>query len=178
MATQPTGRVVGLVVTEGDLDEREIEAMLAPTGTHVVFISAMFSRFNEVVDVLAPMAVPSPAWLEQARRNADERRRFLDEFGALDSEGVAALGEVEVSQPAVACAALAQRGKDFRGRGARQVRLPWLSVRSRDRAAEAEHRARARIAPEDSARGWLAAGPLVGQRRRRSRASPAGRRRG
>ena len=91
MATQPTGRVVGLVVAEGDLDEREIEAMLAPTGTHVVFISTMFSRFNEVVDVLAPMAVPSPAWLEQARRNADERRRFLDEFGALDSEGVAAL---------------------------------------------------------------------------------------
>jgi hypothetical protein len=91
MATQPTGRVVGLVVTERDLDEREVEELLAPTGAHVVFISAMFSRFNEVVDVLAPTAVPSPAWLEQARRNADERRRFLDEFGALDAEGVATL---------------------------------------------------------------------------------------
>jgi hypothetical protein len=89
--TQHPGRVVGLVVSEQDLDEREVEETLAPTGAHVVFLSGMHSRFNEVVDVLSPGGVPSPAWLEQARRNADERRRFLDEFGALDSEGVATL---------------------------------------------------------------------------------------
>jgi hypothetical protein len=79
-------------VSERDLDEPEVEETLAPTGAHVVFISGMLSRFNEVVDVLAPRdVVPSPAWLEQARRNAEERSRFLDEFGALDSEGVATL---------------------------------------------------------------------------------------
>src|ERR1022692_4429216 len=97
LATQHVGRVVGLVVSEQDLDEREVEETLAPTGAHVVFISGMLSRFNEVVDVLAPMGVPSPAWLEQARRNAGERLRFLDEFGALDSEGVATLARSKSS---------------------------------------------------------------------------------
>jgi hypothetical protein len=91
VTTQHAGRVVGLVVSEHDLDEAQVEKTLAPTGAHVVFISGMLSRFNDVVNVLAPVGVPSPAWLEQARRNAEERRRFLDEFGALDSEEVATL---------------------------------------------------------------------------------------
>jgi hypothetical protein len=91
VTAQHAGKVIGLVVSEHDLDERELEETLAPTGAHVVFVSSMLSRFNEVVDVLAPMGVPSPAWLEQARRNAEGRRRFLDEFGVLDSEEVAML---------------------------------------------------------------------------------------
>jgi hypothetical protein len=85
------GRVVGLVVSDHDLDEREVEAQLAPTGAQVLFLSGMLSRFNELVDVLAPREVPSPAWVEQARRNAEERSRFLEEFGALTSEDVAEL---------------------------------------------------------------------------------------
>ena len=91
MTAQPAGRVVGLVVSEHDLDEDQVEKTLEPTGARVVFFSSMQSRFNDVVNVLAPMGVPSPAWLEQARRNAEERHRFLVEFGALDSEEVATL---------------------------------------------------------------------------------------
>lgn len=91
MSGQDGGRVVGLVLSDEDVDEREIERTLARQGAHVLFLSGMFARFNKTVDVLAPGEVPPPAWLEQARRNAVERSRFLEEFGALDPASVAEL---------------------------------------------------------------------------------------
>lgn len=35
--------------------------------------------------------MPPPAWFAQARRNAEARQAFLDEFGALTSEQIASL---------------------------------------------------------------------------------------
>jgi len=47
--------------------------------------------FEAVVDAVTQPQVPSPAWFAQARRNAEARQAFLDEFGALTSEQVASL---------------------------------------------------------------------------------------
>ncbi len=49
------------------------------------------SRVSQIMDVLSPQELPSPAWLAQLHRNAVARTEFLDEFGALTSEQVAQL---------------------------------------------------------------------------------------
>jgi len=47
-------------------------------------------RFDVVVDQLLPgHAVPEPAWLDQVRRNAELRQRFVEAHGALTAEQVA-----------------------------------------------------------------------------------------
>lgn len=47
-------------------------------------------RFEDVVDQLLPTTdVPEPAWLEQARRNAELRQQFLQTHGGLTAEQVA-----------------------------------------------------------------------------------------
>jgi hypothetical protein len=49
-------------------------------------------RFEELIDVLMPVGrVPSQDVVEQARRNAEARARFLDEFAALTSGELADL---------------------------------------------------------------------------------------
>ena len=47
-------------------------------------------RFDAVVEQLLPGTdVPEPAWLDQARRNAQLRKQFLETHGALTAEQVA-----------------------------------------------------------------------------------------
>lgn len=47
-------------------------------------------RFDAVVEALLPdTAVPEPAWLDQARRNAELRARFIETHGALTAEQAA-----------------------------------------------------------------------------------------
>lgn len=49
-------------------------------------------RFDVVVEALLPDTnVPEPAWLDQARRNAELRTRFLETYGALTAEQLADL---------------------------------------------------------------------------------------
>lgn len=47
--------------------------------------------FDAVVDAVTRPTVPPPAWFAQARRNAEARQAFLDEFGALTSDDIASL---------------------------------------------------------------------------------------
>ena len=47
--------------------------------------------FEAVVEAVTRRTVPSPAWFSQARRNAEARQAFLDEFGAVTSEQIASL---------------------------------------------------------------------------------------
>lgn len=49
-------------------------------------------RFDAVIEALLPdTAVPEAAWLDQARRNAELRARFIESHGALTAEQVADL---------------------------------------------------------------------------------------
>ena len=89
-----TDRIIGYLVAEDnetapaslrDLVTRAV----AKTGRPIRLVSSDFARFDDVVTRLIPETVPSPAWMLQARRNADSRARFLSEFGGLDAEGVA-----------------------------------------------------------------------------------------
>jgi len=86
-----SGRVIGLVLSDSDVDETEIDRALSALGARAHFLSGEGARFGDLVGSLSPDRVPSPAWVEQARRNAAERADLLREFGALDAEGIADL---------------------------------------------------------------------------------------
>lgn len=53
--------------------------------------SALSQQFRAFVESKMPTDVPNPAWLAQAKRNAEDRTKFLDEFGALSAEAIADL---------------------------------------------------------------------------------------
>jgi hypothetical protein len=85
-------RIIGYLVADdeetaglGDI----VADVVAKTGRRIRLVPSDFSRFDDVVTRLVPDHVPSPAWMLQARRNADSRVRFLAEFGGLDAEDVA-----------------------------------------------------------------------------------------
>src|ERR1700738_5366373 len=85
-------RIIGYLVADDDETAGlgDIVAdVAAKTGRQIRLIPSDFSLFDDVVTRLVPEHVPSPAWMLQARRNADSRVRFLAEFGGLNAEDVA-----------------------------------------------------------------------------------------
>jgi hypothetical protein len=61
-------------------------------GMHLRSLADVTGQFGALVDQLAPRTeVPGPAWLLQARRNAEARTHLLREVGALSAEEVADL---------------------------------------------------------------------------------------
>jgi hypothetical protein len=71
-------------------------------------------RFDVVVEALLPDTdVPEPAWLDQARRNAELRTRFIETHGALTAEQVADLTESQATNRRQAAYRLAKDGKLF-----------------------------------------------------------------
>jgi hypothetical protein len=86
-----TERIIGYLVADdgtaglGDL----VADAVKRSGQRIRLVPYDFSRFDDVVTRLVPEGVPSPAWMLQARRNADSRTHFLAEFGGLDAEEVA-----------------------------------------------------------------------------------------
>lgn len=93
--------VVGYVTVDAAGSGREVEdlatqietqlAGMLGTGVHFHRGEQRTSRVSQIMDVLSPQDLPSPAWLAQLHRNAVARTEFLDEFGALTSEQVAQL---------------------------------------------------------------------------------------
>lgn len=71
-------------------------------------------RFDDVVDKLLPdTGVPEPAWLDQARRNAELRKQFMDTHGALTAEQVADATGSQATNRRQAAYRLAKAGKLF-----------------------------------------------------------------
>jgi hypothetical protein len=86
-------RIVGYVSVDDDVadTERVVERMSAVAAE----VSATYAlepgtsvEFVRLVDTLAPDRVPTPAFVDQARRNAELRWGILSEFGALDARQV------------------------------------------------------------------------------------------
>jgi hypothetical protein len=88
---ESSARVIGLVLGDYDVDEAEIDRALSGVGAKAHFLAGEAARFVDLVESLSPDRVPSPAWVEQARRNAADRDALLSEFGALDAEVIADL---------------------------------------------------------------------------------------
>lgn len=85
-------RIVGYVGIddEGDAErviERLSEVASEMPGTYVLRRDPA-AAFGQLVDTLAPEHVPSPAFVDQARRNAEMRQAVLAEFGGLDAKQV------------------------------------------------------------------------------------------
>jgi hypothetical protein len=78
------------VVSSQDLVLPVAAAAAALTRSFRVQLAEQQKSFDAVVDAVTRPTVPSPAWFAQARRNAEARSAFLDEFGALTSEDIAA----------------------------------------------------------------------------------------
>lgn len=71
-------------------------------------------RFDDVVEQLLPRTdVPEPAWLDQARRNAELRRQFIQTHGGLTAEQVADTTGSQAANRRQAAHRLAKDGKLF-----------------------------------------------------------------
>lgn len=71
-------------------------------------------RFDDVVDRLLPdTGVPEPAWLDQARRNAQLRAQFIETHGALTAEQVADATGSQAANRRQTAHRLAKAGKLF-----------------------------------------------------------------
>ena len=70
-------------------DDKAVEAAREALPGAVVY--DLDATFEQLTDAMLPQDVPSPAVVEQARRNAAERVAFLREHGALTAEQVADL---------------------------------------------------------------------------------------
>jgi hypothetical protein len=70
-----------------------------PVGAAIAALVAVGARvssgvdpaFEQVIEAVTRADVPAPSWFAQARRNAEVREKFLEEFGALTSDEVAEL---------------------------------------------------------------------------------------
>lgn len=76
-----------LTIDEGDVEDvaERVERLLP--GAHVSRVAAA-ERFVALLEDLMPSGVPAPAFVDQARRNAELRWQLLEEFGALDGGAV------------------------------------------------------------------------------------------
>lgn len=71
-------------------------------------------RFDDVIEQLLPDTdVPEPAWLDQARRNAQLRKQFIDTHGALTAEQVADTAGSQAANRRQAAYRLAKTGRLF-----------------------------------------------------------------
>jgi hypothetical protein len=66
-------------------------AGLAEAMAGMVAADQLRPAFETIVEAVTRPEVPPPGWFAQARRNAEARQAFLDEFGALTSEEIASL---------------------------------------------------------------------------------------
>ncbi len=81
--------LAALAATGGGTAEAGVARELAAAS--LVSADVLRPMFESVVSAVTRSEVPPPAWFAQARRNAEARQAFLDEFGALTSDQVAAL---------------------------------------------------------------------------------------
>ena len=84
-------RVAMCVVTSEDRAGEVRHAVEAVAGDDADFFAVVAEdeRFDALTDALMPPTVPSPAFVEQARRNVAERVSFLERYAVLTAEQVA-----------------------------------------------------------------------------------------
>lgn len=70
-------------------------------------------RFDELVEMLMPARVPSPATVEQARRNAEARTQLLAEVGALTAADVHRISGSAADNPRATASRWAREGRIF-----------------------------------------------------------------
>ena len=82
--------VIDRVAAETDLEPEAVERVVAALAAHNGHAEAGAAELIEAL-MPVPLAVPTPAAVLQARRNAEARTALLREFGALRSAEVAEL---------------------------------------------------------------------------------------
>jgi len=78
------------VLTSEDLAPklRDAIAQLGGSDAKILELASGGEGFDSLADAMMPRAVPSSAFVEQARRNVGERVQFLTAYGALTAEQV------------------------------------------------------------------------------------------
>ncbi len=87
-----SGRRVAMCVLTSEDRAAKLRAAIVKVGgadTQFLELASGGEGFDSLIDAMMPRAVPSPAFVEQVRRNVDERVQFLKSYDALTAEQVA-----------------------------------------------------------------------------------------
>ena len=122
--------VIDRVAAETDLEPEAVERVVAALAAHNGHAEAGAAELIEAL-MPVPLAVPTPAAVLQARRNAEARTALLREFGALRSAEVAELAGSRAGNRAALANRWRSEGPGAGGGCGRRAAVPRISVHLR-----------------------------------------------